>query len=92
MGQPIVCIKAAHSHKEAVTAKADDIGGLEGQIHLAIGAKVMLTANICTKFGLCNGAIGTVLDIVYDEGFSSPIITNFSYSALSRFYRPFFFT
>ena len=72
MEQPIVCIKACHSHEQAVSAKADEMGGLQGQIYLAVGAKVMLTANICTKFGLCNGAIGTVLDIVYDVASSPP--------------------
>jgi hypothetical protein len=39
---------------------ADDCGGLEASIKLAVGAKVMLRRNIHTEDGLVNGAIGTV--------------------------------
>ena len=37
-------------------------------IYLAKGARVMLTMNIWTKVGLCNGAPGTVLDFVHADG------------------------
>jgi len=35
-------------------------------------AKVLLTSNVCQQAGLCNGATGTVMDIVYDEGVVAP--------------------
>ena len=34
----------------------------------------MLTHNLCTEVGLCNGAIGTVLDIIYAKGHSPPVL------------------
>ncbi len=35
--------------------------------HMCIGAKVMLRLNLYQKYGLCNGAIEYVRDIIYDE-------------------------
>ena len=67
LNQPIAMIKARHS-LGAQTLSADDMGGLEPVIYLSKGAKVMLTMNLWTDVGLCNGAIGTVLDFVYAEG------------------------
>ena len=50
------------------------MGGLEPVIYLAKGARVMLTMNIWTKVGLCNGALGTVLDFVYADGQTPPVL------------------
>jgi len=43
--------KAKHNHKEAKSAKDDDADGLEKEILLAEGAKVMLTRNLWTSNG-----------------------------------------
>lgn len=61
-----------HSSSEAAKAKPDDAGGLEAVIHLAKAAKVMLTCNLWQQSGLCNGAIGTVNEILYAEGQRPP--------------------
>ena len=71
LNQPIAMMKAHHS-LSAQTLSADDMGGLEPVIYLSKSAKVMLTMNLWTDVGLCNGAIGTVLDFVYDEGQQPP--------------------
>ena len=34
---------------------------------VCIRAKVMLRLNLYQKYGLCNGAVGYVRDIIYDE-------------------------
>ena len=39
--------------------------GLDGELHLAIGAKVMLTVNFDLRDGLVNGARDTVEAIIY---------------------------
>ena len=50
------------------------MGGLEPVVYLSKGAKVMLTMNLWTEVGLCNGALGTVLDFVYADGQQPPCL------------------
>ena len=73
LGQPIAVIKARHSIG-AQKLSADDMGGLEPIVYLSKGAKVMLTINLWTDVGLCNGALGTVLDFVYADGQQPPCL------------------
>ena len=48
------------------------MSGLEPVIYLAKYAKVMLTMNLWPSVGLCNGATGIVIDIVYQTGHAPP--------------------
>ena len=48
------------------------MSGLEPTIYLAKGAKVMLTINLWASVGLCNGATGTIVDIIYAVAHSPP--------------------
>jgi len=41
--------------------------GLADHTRLAVGARVMLRQNLCTRFGLTNGSMGTVVAIVYSS-------------------------
>ena len=72
----IVCIdeidKTSSSHKwtkkaqkqlEKLNNDSNLTAGLEAELTLAVGARVMLRRNIDTKQGLVNGAIGTVRSI-----------------------------
>eukprot|EP00971_Amphidinium_carterae_P269019 5337152-Amphidinium_carterae.1 len=59
---------AMPSPVENAYPKSEDTGGLEIIFVVAVGARVMLRHNIDVSDGLCNGAIGTVLDITSVEG------------------------
>ena len=66
---PVVKIKAHNSCKEARDNDGDETMGLEQNILLAEGARIMLRMNLWDRAGLVNGAMGTVRKIIYkDEG------------------------
>ena len=67
-GQPVAEIKAIHSGLRASSAPSDDAGGLDPVVHIAQGARVMLTSNLWVDAGLVNGAMGTVQEICYQSG------------------------
>lgn len=54
LGKPVLCCKAKHNHSDAKKASDDDADGLEKEILLAEGAKVMLTRNLWTAKGIFN--------------------------------------
>ena len=56
----------------AKKASCDDMSGLEPAIFLSKGAKVMLNMNLWTYVGLCNGATGTVVDLIYADNQQPP--------------------
>ncbi|CAB4045670.1 Hypothetical predicted protein, partial [Paramuricea clavata] len=43
------------------------MSGLEPVVFLGKGARVMLTMNLWSSVGLCNGATRTVVDIIYQN-------------------------
>jgi hypothetical protein len=51
--------------KSIDSAKA---AGLQKTVFMSKSAKVMLSVNLCVSFGLYNGAIGNIIDIIYLEG------------------------
>ena len=69
---PIASIHARHSSQTAKKMSPQDMCGLEPTLLIAKGALVMLTVNLWASVGLCNGAVGTVVDIVYQTNHQPP--------------------
>lgn len=65
--QPIAHIQAQHSSAFAKTVNANEMCGLVPTLYLARNASVMLTVTLWPEVGLCNGATGKVIDIIYAE-------------------------
>ncbi|KAK3093512.1 hypothetical protein FSP39_016633 [Pinctada imbricata] len=65
---PIVKMNAVCCGTHSKTNESDKAGGLLNELFLCKGAKVMLCVNLCVPFGLFNGALGYVVDIIYKTG------------------------
>ena len=63
--QPIAKIDAKHSSSQAAKISPQDMYGLEPTLLISKNALVVLTMNLWPSVGLCNGATGTVVDIIY---------------------------
>lgn len=61
-------IQARHTGvSRGTTVGSDRAGGLGAMLYIKVGARVMLKVNMIVALGLVNGALGTVVDIVYDR-------------------------
>src|SRR6266542_4409886 len=68
LSRPVAKIIAVHTGgQEAKRANSDIAKGLEGQLLLAKGSRVMLTANIWTEAGLVNGLMGIIHEITFKQ-------------------------
>ena len=65
---PVAKIKAVDNGRHAVKADSNKAGGLLPLLYLCRDSKVMLVVNLKTDWGTYNGAVGTVVDIVYKDG------------------------
>lgn len=63
---PVLRIEGNCNCSRAKKASSDEAEGLEQVIYLAKGCKIMLRTNLWLQAGLVNGAIGKVVDILYD--------------------------
>lgn len=67
-GEPVVRLTATHTGPGAANATEDTAEGLHAFLYACRGARVMLTSNLLTPFGLVNGTIGIIHDIYWDDG------------------------
>jgi hypothetical protein len=65
-------INARHSSAIAKKISTDNMSVLEPVVFLAKGARVMLTMNLWSSIGLCNGATGTVVDFIFEHNHQPP--------------------
>ena len=72
LGTPIARVNAIHSCTAVASAKSDEVGGLKPVIFIAVGAEIMLTKNLWQQTGLCNGATGTIDNILYASNQKPP--------------------
>ena len=78
----IDCTKDKHTRQLDLampTSKANT-GGLVSELHLAVGAKVMLTVNVDVSDGLMNDARGTVEAIIRTANEVSLVLVKFDHS------------
>ena len=66
LNSPNALIETKHTGN-GKSMSADVFMGLQVSLHLAVGARVLLTWNLSQGAGLVNGSVGTVMDIVHDE-------------------------
>ena len=75
-GKPIVPLCAYHDKPKTKEAEklrpdqmdADDFRGLEGELLMCEGARVLLTQNLWVEAGLMNGALGVLKGYMWPQG------------------------
>jgi len=67
-------VRAEHSSAVAAAASSDDASQLHAMLDLKVGMRVMATQNVWIGAGVCNGSLGTVVDIVYEDGRRPPAL------------------
>ncbi len=64
---PVCTVEAMNNGFHALKADTDHSAGLLQTLYLCCSAKVHLTSNLFTEWGLFNGASGTVVDIKFEN-------------------------
>ncbi|KAI3935331.1 hypothetical protein MKW98_027151 [Papaver atlanticum] len=73
LGYPVARIPSENNCETAKSADSDEAKGLQQIVLLSKGARVMLCKNLSTQYGLVNGSMGTVVDVLYLNGKKPPL-------------------
>lgn len=65
---PVAQVKAVSKGPHSLIRESDKAGGLLNTVYITKKSKVMLTVNLSVRFGLFNGALVIVEDIIYLNG------------------------
>ncbi|KAK3916400.1 ATP-dependent DNA helicase [Frankliniella fusca] len=71
---PVLKITAQHNCRAGARGSDDDAEGLQKELRLAKGCKIMLKHNLWVDKGLVNGALGEVVTIIFKEDYDFPSI------------------
>ena len=79
---PVIAVDASHTDPRAAARPPEEFRQLRTRVHLAPGARVMLTANDMwdvrtVQMGLMNGARGVVVGIVFNDGEAPPSLPRY---------------
>ncbi|KAI3899199.1 hypothetical protein MKW92_016429, partial [Papaver armeniacum] len=73
LGYHVARIPSENNCEIAKNADSDEAKGLQQVVLLSKGARVMLRKNLSTQYGLVNGSMGTVVDVLYLNGKKPPL-------------------
>lgn len=86
LGNPIAKIVSENILNCKLKNNEEETGGLHHVIYISVGCRVMLTRNLWTKAGLVNGALGTVMAIIYDEDIHPPDLPLYILVKFDKYY------
>jgi hypothetical protein len=72
LGNPILRLNAQHDCPASRGKSTDFCRHLANQLHVCIGAKVLIVCNVDTGLGLANGCKGVIKDFLYEDGVVAP--------------------
>lgn len=74
LNRPVARICAENSSRYALNSSDDMANGLANVIYLSIGSIVMLRYNMNVNFGLVNGLVGEITEMLYDDNCTPPYL------------------